>query len=425
MALKVRNILLANQQRFYTITEDNDLPPNWFTSFFISCELYLDGCSLSTMRNNVYALKFFLEWLSDNTINLETRIKSGHSLTSVEISSFILSAKLANDSDKKVVDLKPYLSAKKTLNSIHGKKVVGRIVNPITTNLRISMAVRFVDFLFRHLHLGIPSQESINNFERVKFELLDAKPKKSHAASMGRVYNGFNSAIPSNIYRQLLEIISPEHPKNPFGHATAKRNQIMIEILCLTGIRRGALLKTKLQDLNLTSHNSILQVTRTPRDKTDPRRHQPAQKTGEHATFLAIEIVRDITQYISNERSNYSEAYSHDFLFVTSKDSANTRAGSPLSNSALDEIFKKLSGVLEFRIHAHLLRHKWNELFSIKVEKLGLSPDDAEKRRVDAMGWTKGSEMPSRYNQFIRFQKVHQLQKLLQEELLQNATTRD
>lgn len=421
MCLKVRNILLANEQRMYTITGPNDLPPDWFTSFFISNELYLDNRSLSTLRNNVYAFKFFLEWLAKNSIDLVTRIKRGKFLNDGELSSFILSAKLGNDSKKKVVDLKPYISAKYIHNSIHGTKVAGRMVKPGTTGLRIVIAVRYLDFLFRHLNSGVPPRKIIQEFERIKFDLLEAKPRASYRASLGPVFDGFNSVIPDAIYQNLLQIIEPDHKNNPFAK-NAKRNRLIVHILCFTGIRRGALLKIKLQDLLLSSANSILRITRTPRDKDDPRTQQPAQKTREHTSYLSPEIVREINDYIVNERSQFTNAYSHDFLFVTSKNSSTTERGSPLSISALDAIFKKLSVVLSFQLHPHLLRHKCNEEISLKAERTGYAMEEIEKIRIDAMGWSKGSDMPARYDQYVRLQKVHQLQKLMQEELLQYVT---
>jgi hypothetical protein len=85
-------------------------------------------------------------------------------------------------------------------------------------------------------------------------------------------------------------------------------------------------------------------------------------------------------------------------------------AGDPLSLSSIDKIFEKLSEAIGFDVYPHLLRHKWNELFTDFAESAGMSTDQQDKLRKYVMGWTRDSQMGALYNEFKIFEqaKAHQ-----------------
>ncbi|MCB2527402.1 hypothetical protein KQ738_18295, partial [Listeria monocytogenes] len=72
-------------------------------------------------------------------------------------------------------------------------------------------------------------------------------------------------------------------------------------------------------------------------------------------------------------------------------------AGLPLSLKAINAIFQKLSSVLGFHVHPHILRHKWNEIIDEKAEKIGVDPVLLEDMRKYAMGWSQNTTMTSVY----------------------------
>ena len=61
-------------------------------------------------------------------------------------------------------------------------------------------------------------------------------------------------------------------------------------------------------------------------------------------------------------------------------------------------MFNRISNALNFKIHPHLLRHKWNERLSEKAALKGLDREYTEDLRRNAMGWQPDSQMGRIYN---------------------------
>ena len=104
--------------------------------------------------------------------------------------------------------------------------------------------------------------------------------------------------------------------------------------------------------------------------------------------------MKQLNKYIEHVRSLYPESESHEFVFVSEKGSV----GKPLSLRGYDYVFETLSKHLSFHITAHMLRHKWNEEFDVKAEKLGYKGEAKEDIRKSAMGWSENSQMGAIYN---------------------------
>ncbi|MBN0401714.1 site-specific integrase, partial [Pseudomonas aeruginosa] len=55
------------------------------------------------------------------------------------------------------------------------------------------------------------------------------------------------SVIPDDVFVKFLEMVMPSSPNNPFK-ASRVRNYLIVNLLVLSGIRRGALAKLKISD---------------------------------------------------------------------------------------------------------------------------------------------------------------------------------
>ena len=72
--------------------------------------------------------------------------------------------------------------------------------------------------------------------------------------------------------RRLLEFSNPRHSQNPFRTRLRRRNALILALLYETGIRRGELLKLKVDDLLKDGDgNCFISVCRRPDDLTDTR----------------------------------------------------------------------------------------------------------------------------------------------------------
>ncbi|PSV99563.1 hypothetical protein [Photobacterium lipolyticum] len=127
--------------------------------------------------------------------------------------------------------------------------------------------------------------------------------------------------------------------------------------------------------------------------------------------------MRQLKTYIETIRAGFPAAKTHEMVFVSEMDTQGTE-GQPFSLSSFDALFATLSNALSFKIHPHLLRHKWNELFTEAAEDQGLSSDELDKLRKYAMGWSRNSTMGQLYNEFKDAEAVRELQRARQERIV-------
>jgi site-specific recombinase XerD len=206
---------------------------------------------------------------------------------------------------------------------------------------------------------------------------------------------------PQDVTR-LLATADPSHPKNPFRSQLRLRNGLIVELLYQTGIRRGELLKLKVEDLfSNDDGNGFLCVVRRPDDPTDTRLTEPGQKTDDRILAIHPSTYDALLRYVRTERRPKRQGrpikLSHSFLFVSER-------GVPLAESAVNSILRSLAmrcfENTAFKLHPHLLRNTFcNEFVDYCTTVEGLD-EEASKDRLRALcGWTAASRMPERYTQ--------------------------
>ncbi|WP_163021475.1 site-specific integrase, partial [Pseudomonas viridiflava] len=176
------------------------------------------------------------------------------------------------------------------------------------------------------------------------------------------------------------------------------RNYLIVSVLAQSGIRRGALAKAKISDFQFYGSFDSFQVYRSVDESMDPRLDKPNQKTRAHIATIEPELMKEIKYYIDVTRAAIHEAILHDYVFVSETNSRET-VGQPLSLKSINSIFHVLSQALNFHIHPHMLRHKWNEIYDAKGVAMGVDQRRLEDARKYAMGWSQNSTMNEIYNQ--------------------------
>ena len=162
----------------------------------------------------------------------------------------------------------------------------------------------------------------------------------------------------------------------------------MIHWLHKLGIRRGELLAVRTPDINGRSQE--VSIARRPDAADDPRGRQPLVKTRGRDLRMSA-LFKDSQHYLLDVRRSVPGAARHPFLFV------DMRTGRPLSHSALTKIFGELSAALGFRVTAHLLRHRWNDEFSARMDREGVPEDTERKIRSYLQGWGETSKSAANY----------------------------
>ncbi len=388
------------------LVDTNCIPVCPYSAVYIST--HLDSFQFNTRLRYAYELKFILAYFNSKNINLVDKVHSGELLLNAQLKAFFSAAKFSIKSDLiNVVQIKKF-SSKQLENAIHANKISVAHVKADVTKGRIKRLADYLDFLFDEFHFdnSIPSAvyERKNIIQRkCKSEIRSLKDFNQECRDLDE------SPLPSNKMFELLEIIQPDSPKNPFKHSKL-RNSLIVKILLETGIRRGACAKLKISDCKFYGSYDQINITKSPNDKSDTRAIKAQQKTKAHPSYLQPRVMRELKHYIDTTRAGFKRTVLHDFVFVSELDSKGT-AGQPLSLNSITAIFNKLSDALGLRVHAHLLRHKWNEMLSDLANEKNMTFEQTEDLRKYCMGWSEKSEMTSIYNEFKLHVKARELAK--------------
>jgi integrase len=162
-----------------------------------------------------------------------------------------------------------------------------------------------------------------------------------------------------------------------FSSHARLRNWLMFEVALELGIRRGELLKLRLDSLPRASDDGI-RILRRPDDPHDSRAREPAVKTAERVIPASRELLRTVQVYLTSPAPLGRVRGKSPYLFVT-------RSGSPVSIDTADDIIvaiSRLSGVTP--LSWHRLRHTWAE----RMAELFAEQPNGMDRLVYLGGWT-------------------------------------
>lgn len=399
-------IYKSNDSSFVSLVDKYALPVCPYAAVYNNTGL--SGFQFNTRLRYLYELKFVLTYFASREIDLVERVQTGKLILNSELKAFFTTAKFYKESEfSNVVEIKKFTS-KQLENAFHSARIVDTQVKADVSKGRIKRLAHYIDFLFDEIH----SDQS------VPADVIERKytiERKCNAAIRG--LKDFNqecrdlneSPLPNVKLVELLEIIKPESARNPFKHSRL-RNSLIFKLIIETGIRRGAAAKLKISDCKFHGSYDQINITRTSNDPTDARTIKAQQKTKPHPAFVTPDTLRHIKHYIDTTRGEFANSAKHDFIFVTEMNSKGT-AGLPLSLNSVNSIFRKLSRAIGMRVHPHLLRHKWNEMFDEFATEKGMTYEQIEDLRKYAMGWSEKSEMGALYNEYKLYIKVRELEK--------------
>ncbi len=213
---------------------------------------------------------------------------------------------------------------------------------------------------------------------------------------------------------ELLRVIDPRSPDNPWqDEHTRYRNALLINWLLYLGLRIGEALGVQTTDLD--SHNGEVTIHRRADDINDPRRYQPQTKTRARVLEMNAALKAQTQAYILHHRRQLPQAKKHCFLFVAS------HTGRPMTLAAVGKLFHELrakSPSLPKILSAHVLRHTWNDMFSKKMDDMGVTPEVEQHSRSYLMGWSPTSGTAADYTRRHVRNKAKQVSLELQNQLV-------
>ena len=385
----------SNNKPFISIVTPDYIPISPLVSNYLT--MGLSGGSFNTNLKYARQLKVILEYFKCKKIDIEYRVNTGKFFDIAELQAFFNFCKYKSQSDiGNVVDINVH-SDKGIENAIHSGRVAEQLASADTAKGKIKRFKSFLLFMFTHVHAdNLVSEDVKYRYDLAITHLTESLKnlKDFNTECVGEA----ESPLPSGAFFNLLDIIRVDSPSNPFKRSKV-RNYLMINMYIETGNRRGDHASLKIQDMKFEGAFDEISIQRRPNDPSDSRRFIGSTKTKPHQSQVPKTLMTQVQHYINNVRTEYPKSNNHEFVFVTENNSKGT-AGEPLSLSSIDKIFEKITAIIGFKVHCHLLRHKFNEILTEIADEQGLSHDEVEKMRKYMMGWTRDSEMSEKYNRF-------------------------
>ena len=346
------------------------------------------GRAEPTIEAHMRAIAVAREWARSNGFDLESRMSSGVGLDLQEIESLSHALRAAQ----------PESSEDRALpGNVHRLSRSGKAVkppsaqgllDPRTGANRVRFVAAYLDWLGRYSRA-----EGARQTLRATVEGLNERARvRAHRPSAPR------KGLSAQQRERLFAVVDPASPDNPFRNPAVRHRNLAI-VCCLdeTGMRRGELCGLRIPDIDFAK--LAISIHRRPPDPADPRRQRPMTKTGARLVPIRPELADVLFAYLSGARRTEPAARLHTYVFVAH---AGRRPGAPLSPRSLGKVFGVLQDALGFALHAHLLRHTWNDRFSAAVDRKAGRGDRAaeateERIRNFLMGWSPQSSMAPLY----------------------------
>lgn len=339
-----------------------------------------------TILRDVRVLGWLYNWcyqVRKDRIDLEARLLRGQSLTPSEIEGFgrwLRGRPLGRYSPVRV------------LETHQKKRLSATPIQPTTLNNYLSATQNFLIWAIRRYHSG-----ARGNIPNITDSIALTKGVFEATRLRGKVPPS-SAALPPEVINAVFSIISSASEQNPFRIGLRLRNSLICETLYETGIRRGELLKLKVEDLVDYDNAFFIKLVRRPDDPEDWRRNEPAQKTLPRFIAISKNLYESLLTYIRLHRRPKRRGrpikLSHSYLFVSER-------GFPLAESQINYIFSRIGQLLASyhpRLHPHAYRHSFCHMFLDHCVRVESMDEEAAKDRLRKIcGWTSGSEMPNLY----------------------------
>jgi len=217
-------------------------------------------------------------------------------------------------------------------------------------------------------------------------------------------------SLPACVVESLYQILDPESDANPFRRSQTRWRVFIAFVLMLhQGLRRGELLLLT-ADAIKSSHDRKVNRTRYwlnvrqngyEEADGDSRYSRPSIKTLH--SIRQIPVSDATARLVQIYCENYRGRPSHSFML-------NAQTGGPLSTESLTKIFTLISKALPAEVlqelhdrtgkksvTCHDLRHTCAVLRLHQLLERGDAMDEALQKMRTFFGWSKESDMPSRY----------------------------
>lgn len=236
----------------------------------------------------------------------------------------------------------------------------------------------------------------VNRLDNLYLGLRPYRPKKTFKPR----------ALPRSVVLELLDMLQPGSPNNPFrSEATQWRMLALVSLMLFQGLRRGEALLLSADFLKTESdpRSGQLRYRLSVRtlEQEDPRANPPGIKTAE--SIRTIPVAPQTAAVLQTYLENYRGRVDHGFylssvrgqpLSLTGVNKAFDTLTETLTPSARAELLD-LTGVPNLRPHA--LRHTCAVVRLRQMQAADISTDKAMMNLRSFFGWSRTSSMPLHY----------------------------
>ncbi|WP_158522604.1 tyrosine-type recombinase/integrase [Herbaspirillum robiniae] len=382
MTFRVKTFVRPDGETYPMLVDEHGMP-EFYPTYFITSQIRGGGLSLSSMEQHLYSIMILYKMCIANSIDLEGRIISLEFLSIRELDEIRDCCTRRSG--------RPQNSDAISLAKMR-KKRKGLAGNTQYTYLTcIATYVKWLsELLLARKRFDLSTAKRIG-------ALYDAILIRRSIPAPKTIDNANGKGITKEQELRLFQILRPGSVENPFSNFGLQfRNYLFVKMLRALGPRRGEVLNLCISDIDFSSNG--LYIVRHNDVIDDPRKRQPKVKTKERYLILSDSLIAEIRYYIIEIRKRIPNSRRHPYLFVVHK--SGPTLGRPLSISGQEQIFKVLAKKNpDMSIHAHLLRHTWNDRYSeVMDENQANSSDEIEQWRNLLQGWAQGSKMSALYN---------------------------
>ena len=384
-AIRIKSFTATDGLPIAVLVDEDGSPP--FLPNVYATVRYRDrGAALTTTEKVLRTIGMVYMWAHSRKIDIHTALTSETFLSldqCEDLANFLRKDRAGQDAEvqRSVVA--------KSQKIIRIEQVRGRMTMSQSTShasaaeggYRIQTIARFLNHHHERLCNQVLSsdQKSLKDAREMAIQRLRSLAPKTSNPSQGDPVEG----LPEDVMINVEDAFTTGSADNPFKEGFIQaRNFLMFRIFSDNGMRRNELRHIRVEDVDYARKRVQARVS-----KTQARTLVIAQKTAD----LFREFVMDYWSKIPAKKRT------HGYLFIT-------RSGDQMSKSAINLIFetaRKGSGVIPDFFAPHTMRRTWNDRLSRKIDALPpekrMPPEEEKKIRNHNNGWSKNSEMASRY----------------------------
>lgn len=356
------------------------------------------GLASSTIWNDEEALKHLLVWAHTAKIDLDARFETGELLVDSEIASYARAAKEDHRRLRSRSSGQGRLVAEPSALLKRGREAF-RVASP-TAEPTVGMSLEDHRIRTAREYLGwladktTPTAAVSESALKARFDRKDEMLRrlKSYEPGHPRGSGSPKNGLTEDQQTLLLDVVRPDSPRNPWNNPYVRaRNQVLICFFVGLGPRKGETQKQQVAHVDM--YMQQVSIVRNPDAIDDDRRIEPNVKRVGRILPMEASLSDLLSDFITLWRSNVPRSEKTDYLFLTVD-------GKPMSAEAVHKVFRTLREAtpeLPQNLSAHLLRHTWNDNYSVTMDKNKVDPANETRTRSYLMGWRETSGSAARY----------------------------